>query len=139
MFRDSFTPDKLHSLDADCPFLLRTICLIAVRHTTQELVGRLAPSLFEETKSMLSSRLLCVPQPISYFQAIVLLTLWSSSIGLELLSIDSWILSGHALQQASASPCFGPVFRTVNPRAVPTIEQREMCCLWNHLLLAHLQ
>ena len=45
------------------PLLLSSVCLIAVRHTTQDLADTLAPTLFEEAKSLLQSSLLTAPQP----------------------------------------------------------------------------
>ncbi|KAF1996810.1 hypothetical protein P154DRAFT_547693 [Amniculicola lignicola CBS 123094] len=61
------------------PLLLSACCLIAVRHTTQDLAARLAPKLFKEAKTLLSIAMLHVP-----------------------LSIGSWLLSGSAIQQTTA-------------------------------------
>lgn len=87
---------------------------------------------------LVSSSLLIVPQPIEFFQAVLILSLWSTTIGQVPLSVDSWLLTGYALQQALASPEFAEVFRTTSdiPAAISRI---DVWCLWNHICLAHLQ
>lgn len=60
------------------------------------------------------------------------------TIGQVPLSVDSWLLTGYALQQAIACSDFVEVFRGNSD-----IPDRRSCidawCLWNHLCLAHLQ
>ncbi|KAJ3459684.1 hypothetical protein MRS44_015757 [Fusarium solani] len=118
--------------------LLELIFLIAVRHTTQELADKLAPRLFEEAKRLVASSLLEVPQTIEFFQAALVLSLWSTTIGQVPLSIDSWLLTGYALQQALASPLFSELHRT-GSLSGPSRLQFDSWCLWNHLCVAHLQ
>ena len=120
------------------PLLLCCVFLIAVRHTKQALANELAPQLFQEAKSLITASILTVPQSFEFFQAALILSLWSTTIGQVPLSIDSWLLTGYALQQASASPDFDHVFR-VNPTQHMTKLQVDAWCLWNHLFLAHLQ
>ncbi|KAI8711952.1 hypothetical protein NCS52_01460300 [Fusarium sp. LHS14.1] len=120
------------------PLLLCSIFLIAVRHTTQELADKLAPRLFEETKRLVASSLLDMPQTIEFFQAALVLSLWSTTIGQLPLSIDSWLLTGYALQQALASPLFAEVLRP-GSLSGPSRLQFDSWCLWNHLCVAHLQ
>ena len=120
------------------PLLLCSVFLIAVRHTTQDLADRLAPRLFEEAMKLVTSSLLTVPQPMEFFQAVLILSLWSTTIGQVPLSVDSWLLTGYALQQAMASPRFVDVFR--GSSNTPAGRSRiDAWCLWNHLCLAHLQ
>lgn len=120
------------------PLLLCSVLLIAVRHTTQELADELAPRLFREAKSLVSKALLVVPQPVEHFQAILILSLWSTTIGQQPLSIDSWLLTGYALQQGFASACFPDPCK---PGPGQPVEQSQIdaWCLWNHLCVAHLQ
>ncbi|EED14682.1 C6 finger domain protein, putative [Talaromyces stipitatus ATCC 10500] len=120
------------------PLLLCSIFLIAVRHTTQDLADRLAPKLFQEAMRLVTSSLLIVPQPIEFFQAVLILSLWSTTIGQVPLSVDSWLLTGYALQQALASPDFVEIFRAGSNTPV-TRPQLDVWCLWNHLCFAHLQ
>lgn len=87
---------------------------------------------------LVTSSLLIVPQPIEFFQAVLILSLWSTTIGQVPLSVDSWLLTGYALQQVMASPEFMEVFRDSSNIS----EERshiDAWCLWNHLCLAHLQ
>jgi hypothetical protein len=115
-----------------------SVFLIAVRHTTQELADRLAPQLFHEARTLVASALLVAPQSIEFFQAVLILSLWSTTIGQVPMSVDSWLLTGYALQQALASPDFAQVFQT-SPNLAVSISQIDAWCLWNHLCLAHLQ
>lgn len=120
------------------PLLFCACCLIAVRHTSEELAASLAPRLYECARSFVSSTLLEAPQPIEFFQAILILCMWSTTVGQVPLSIDSWLLSGFALQHSQSSP----LFAVVTSQTPPTIHLDEKtfdhCCLWNHLCLAHL-
>jgi len=61
--------------------LLSSCCLIAVRHTNQDLALRLGPVLFEKAKSLLSAALLTNPQTVDFFQAALILCMWSTTVG----------------------------------------------------------
>lgn len=113
-------------------------CLIAVRHTTQERALALAPRLFQDSKALLSNILLDIPQSIEFFQAAVILSMWSTTIGQTPLSIDSWLLSGFALQHSLASDVFAPI---IDPDHSGALSKNELdrWCIWNHLCLVHLQ
>lgn len=118
------------------PLLLCACCLIAVRHTNQELAARLAPALFEKAKSLLSIALLTSPQTIDFFQAAIVLSMWSTTVGQVPLSIDSWLLSGFAVQHCVSSDLFDPVLNGQDP---PRNKQDlELFCLWSHIALVHL-
>lgn len=96
------------------------------------------PRLFEESKRLVTAALLVAPQTIEFFQAALVLSLWSTTIGRVPLSIDSWLLTGYALQQALASPVFHTVLRK-GATARLGGENLDVWCIWNHLCLAHLQ
>jgi hypothetical protein len=100
----------------------------------------LAPRLFQEAKSLLSAGLLDVPQSIEFFQAAVILSMWSTTIGQTPLSIDSWLLSGFALQHSLASEVFAPLVAG-NRSQSGSLSKSELdrWCVWNHLCLVHLQ
>ncbi|EXJ83146.1 hypothetical protein A1O1_06765 [Capronia coronata CBS 617.96] len=133
---DTSTPALLVQVRRS-PLLLCSIFLIAVRHTTQELADQLAPLLFEEARRLVSSALLDTPQPVEFFQAALVLSLWSTTIGQTPLSIDSWLLTGYALQQGLASSHFSGI---LHPEKEPNnTADLDAWCLWNHICIAHLQ
>lgn len=118
------------------PILLCACCLIAVRHTTEEIAAA-APRMYEEAKSLFSAALLDAPQTFDFFQAAVILSMWSTTIGQVILSIDSWLSSGFALQHSLASDVFklGDYQKT----SQVTPEDIERLAVWNNLCLTHLQ
>lgn len=105
-----------------------------MRHTSRELADQLAPRLFHETKRLMAASLLHVPQPIEYFQAALVLSLWSTTVGQTPLSIDSWLLTTYAITQGRASPVFAKVLRDQSDQ-----DHADAWSIWNHLCLAHLQ
>jgi hypothetical protein len=122
------------------PLLLCACCLIAVRHTTQDSASTLAPRLVPEAKTLLSAHLLDVPQSIAFFQAAVVLSMWSTTIEQTPLSIDSWLLSGFALQHSLASEVFAPVIAGSGGQAASLSKSElDRWCVWNQLCLVHLQ
>ncbi|KAH7304205.1 putative C6 finger domain protein [Stachybotrys elegans] len=135
-FSEDMSRDALFLHVRRSPMLLCSVLLIAVRHTTQELADRLAPNLFRESKRLVTASLLEVPQSIEFFQTCLILSLWSTTIGQVPLSIDSWLLTGYAIQQALASPHFAEVSR---PSSNVSTSHLDLWFLWNHLCVAHLQ
>ncbi|KAJ0139516.1 hypothetical protein HZ326_17552 [Fusarium oxysporum f. sp. albedinis] len=136
-FPEDVPTDKLLLQVRKSPLLLCSIFLISVRHTSQNLADRLAPRLFEESKRLITTSLLEVPQTLEFFQAVLILSLWSTTIGQVPLSIDSWLLTGYAIQQALASPHFLEVIRPGSSQHID--DSLDAWCLWNHLCVAHLQ
>ena len=120
------------------PVLLCACCLIAVRHTTQEYAANIAPQLFSYAKTLLSRSLLITPQTIEFYQASIILSLWSTTVGEELLSIDSWLITGFVLQHASSSDLFSHI-GSVAITKTPSTHEITKWKLWNHLCLTHLQ
>jgi hypothetical protein len=138
LFSETISPDALLAEVRVSPLLLCACCLIAVRHTTQESASNLAPRLFQEAKALLTGSLLDVPQSKEFFQAAILLSMWSTTIGQTPLSIDSWLLSGFALQHSLASDVFAPV-TSENLSVSLNRSELDSWCIWNHLCLVHLQ
>jgi hypothetical protein len=127
----------LSSHIAHTPLLLCSIYLIAVRHTTQELANALAPQLFQEVRTLLASALLITPQTEEFFQAVIVLSLWSTTIGQVPLSIDGWLITSYALQQGLVSPAFAEASgRAMRPSSSTDTSKQH---LWVNLCLAHLQ
>ncbi|KAJ5618755.1 hypothetical protein N7510_002739 [Penicillium lagena] len=124
--------DMLLTQVRNSPLLLCSVLLIAVRHTTQDLADELAPRLFREAKRLVSSSLLIVPQSIEHFQAMLILSLWSTTIGQVPLSIDSWLLTGYALQQGFASSCFPDISKLPLNGSIDN-SHIDAWFLWNHL------
>lgn len=120
------------------PLLLCSCCLIAIRHTARELAPILTSQLFQEAKSLLASALLQVPQSIEFFQAILILSMWSTTIGQSPLSIDSWLISGIALQHCVATDTFAQITNTAQAASLSKYEL-DRWCIWNHICLVHLQ
>lgn len=119
------------------PLLLCSIYLIAVRHTTQDLANVLAPNLFQEAKTLLANSLLITPQTEEFFQAVIVLSLWSTTIGQVPLSIDGWLITSYALQQGLVSPAFAEIAGQTHRQ--PSSAKSSSQNLWVHLCLAHLQ
>lgn len=117
--------------------LLCACCLIAVRHIEQQ-TSSLAAQLFHEVKTLVSEQLLVVPQTLAFFQAVLVLSLWSTTIGQTLLSLDSWMLSGYALQQSLACEAFRLV---MDGSISPSMSQKDLSHwrIYNHTCLVHLQ
>ncbi len=116
--------------------LLSACCLIAVRHTESDLAFRLAPELFEKSKSLLSVALLSTPQTLDFFQATLILSMWSTTVGQVPVSIDSWLLSGFAIQHCISSDLFSGVLDEGLKSSKHDLKPLK---LWNHLCLVHLQ
>lgn len=118
------------------PLLLAACCLIAVRHTSQELAAQLAPILLKESETLLSLAILSTPQPIEFLQAALILSMWSTTIGQIPMSVDSWLLSSFALQHSIASGTLSPSLNEASSRSSRSVLDR--LCIWNHLCLVHL-
>lgn len=137
-FDTAVSPEALLATIRKSSLLLCACSLIAVRHTTQELAAKLAPLLFEKAKGQLTSALLTSPQQIEFFQAALILCMWSTTVGQTPLSIDSWLLSGFALQHCFSSDSFG--FITTRDNSTSHSRRKlNIRCIWNHLCLVHLQ
>jgi hypothetical protein len=137
-FDDSVPVEALLAKIRKSDLLLSACCLIAVRHTTQELATRLAPILFERAKALLSAALLTAPQSLEFFQATLILSFWSTSAGQTPLSIDSWLLSGFALQHCLTSNLFDEIVGN-RRNFVRNHELLTRWSVWIHLCLVHLQ
>jgi hypothetical protein len=120
------------------PILFCACCLIAIRHTSEELAAILAPKLYECARSLVSSMLLTTPQSVDFFQAALILCMWSTTVGQVPLSIDSWLLSGFALQHSQSSPIFATITSQSHRYKKMDEVTLDHICLWNHLCLAHL-
>ncbi|KAJ6150251.1 hypothetical protein N7471_001450 [Penicillium samsonianum] len=138
LFDPECEPSELLRQVKKSSLLFCACSLIAVRHTSEELAASLAPKLYEYARSLASTTLLVAPQPIEFFQATLILSMWSTTVGQVPLSIDSWLLSGFALQHSHSSPLFAAVTTQSHPPNRLDEETMNNCYLWNHLCLAHM-
>jgi hypothetical protein len=137
-FDEDIAPEALLQSIRASDLLLCACCLIAVRHTTQDLAARLAPVLFDRARTHLALALLTTPQSIDFFQAALILCMWSTTVGQTPLSIDSWLLSGFAIQHCLTSGHFDAVLGTQSNFRSPH-KLLVRWSVWNHLCVAHLQ
>ncbi|RDW93822.1 Zn(II)2Cys6 transcription factor [Aspergillus mulundensis] len=137
LFDPDEDPNFLLQRVSKSPLLLCACCLIAVRHTSQDIAASLAQKLYENARSLVQIALLVSPQTIEFFQAVLILCMWSTTVGQVPLSIDSWLLSGFALQHCQSSSLFSDV---INTSATPEFDKStsERWFLWNHICLVHL-
>ncbi|KAJ5375542.1 hypothetical protein N7517_007548 [Penicillium concentricum] len=138
LFDPECEPSELLRRVKKSSLLFCACSLIAVRHTSEDLAASLAPKLYEHARSLASTTLLVTPQPIEFFQATLILSMWSTTVGQVPLSIDSWLLSGFALQHSHSSPLFTAVTTQSHPPNRLDEETMGHCYLWNHLCLAHM-
>jgi hypothetical protein len=136
-FDPSTSPSVLLQTIRRSPLLLCACCLIAVRHFSVEAAAVLAPRLFETAKSLLASALLIGSQPIEFFQSVIVLGMWSTTVGQNPLAIDSWLISGFALQHCFSTKIFQPI---VSGSSFSQSRQfLDKLRIFNHLCLVHLQ
>jgi hypothetical protein len=136
-FDENTTSDQLLQTVSRSPLLLCSILLIAVRHADDELARTAAPVLLSEAQLLLSRSLLTVADDMAFFQAILILSLWSTTVGQVPLSMDGWLLTSYAIHHALSNPIFSRLFARTFQQL--TDEELDAWCIWNHLSLAHLQ
>jgi hypothetical protein len=95
--------------------------------------------LFKVAKSLFAEALLVTPQPIEFFQGALILSMWSTTIAKVPLNVDSWLLSGFALQHSNATALFNSS-RLKNGVGCMGLTDSGLgrLCVWNHLCLVHL-
>lgn len=137
-FDEASTLEQLLQNVSHSPLLLCSILLIAVRHADDELARVAAPVLLSEAQLLLSRSLLTVADDMAFFQAILILSLWSTTVGQVPMSMDGWLMTSYAIHHAlSSNLLFSHLFaRSSQPL---TDEELDAWCIWNHLCLAHLQ
>ena len=120
------------------PLLFAAICLQG---------GRLDPSfcnspqhdqLYEHVRSLSGRELLISPLPLESVCALLILAMWSTSPKEKAEFIDSWLMSGYAVQQAKLTINFSALLKNLNQGKADHIDQRKLR-LWNMICLCHLQ
>lgn len=139
LFDPEGDPKTLLAEASRSPLLLCACFSIAVRHTTETLAASLAPKLYQCARALISTALLVTPQPIEFFQAALVLSMWSTTVGQVPLGIDSWLLSGFSLQHGQSNPLFDAVHDDATAPAMQLSKTAlDDWCLWNHSCLVHL-
>lgn len=113
-----------------------SIYVIVIRHSTL-VDSDLAAALLSETKRLLGQSLLSVIDSLDTFRALLILSMWSTSVGGEPLGIDGWLLTSYAIHHGKISPIFAEVFKRSD--RILELAQMDAWCIWNHICVAHLQ
>lgn len=120
------------------PLLFAAICLQG---------GRLDPSfcnsaqhdqLYEHVRALTGRELLISPLPLESVCALLILAIWSTSPKEKAEFIDSWLMSGYAVQSAMLTINFTALLKNLNDGKADHIDQRKLK-LWNMICLCHLQ
>lgn len=123
-------------LQIESPLLRCACCLIALRHSNSNSSPDLATSLFAEAKAMLGEQLMTARGDVEFFQAVLILSLWSTTIGQEPFSVDSWLITGIAIQHDIALRASGGSHVTMS--AIDAHRAPVQAGVWTHLCLSHL-
>ncbi|SCV01470.1 LAMI_0G11716g1_1 [Lachancea mirantina] len=142
--------------------LLSAACVMALRYTDQhhDIKIRIYKNLLYKLKSDLGLAMKCVPQTTEFIQAIVILSIYSSSFSSDIMSVDGWYISGIGIKQyltkniseallafrdkTSANFSFGLSGGGVDSLDYNIFEEDEefekltSFRLWNHLTLVHI-
>jgi hypothetical protein len=111
--------------------------LIGVRHTSEDLARVAAPELLSEAQRHLAVSLMSVSEDIAFYQAVLVLSLWSTTVGQVPMTTDGWLLTTYAITHSLSNTTFNRLLRN---RLEPlTDTELDAFCIWNHLCLAHLQ
>lgn len=125
--------------------LLTTACVLALRYTDRyhDLKVRVYKNLLYKLKSDLQLSLSYMPQTVEFLQAIVILSLYSSSFSSDIISLDAWYLSGIGIQQYITKNIQESLETALDQRNRFDDEDSEANLftslrIWNHLCLVHL-
>lgn len=120
------------------PLLFAAICLQGGRLDASFCNSTQHDQLYEHVRSLTGRELLISPLPIESVCALLILAIWSTSPKEKAEFIDSWLMSGYAVQQAKLSINFTSLLKNLNERRANHIDQRKLR-LWNIICLCHLQ
>jgi hypothetical protein len=97
----------------------------------------LSSILSAEAELLLASNVLQPQRPLTFFQATLVLSLWSSAVGQSPNGLDAWLMTGVAIQHGSISESVKDV-ATGKVQIIKEETQVDCLYLWNHLCLSHL-
>ena len=120
------------------PLLFAAICLQGCRLDPTFCNSPQHDQLYEHVRTLTGRELLISPLPIESVCALLILAIWSTSPKDKAEFIDSWLMSGYAVQQAKLSINFTALLKNLNEGRADHIDQRRLR-LWNMICLCHLQ
>lgn len=120
------------------PLLFAAICLQGGRLDASFCNSSQHDQLYEHVRSLTGRELLISPLPIESVCALLILAIWSTSPKEKAEYIDSWLMSGYAVQQAKLSINFSQLLKNLNEGKADHLDQRKLR-LWNMICLCHLQ
>ncbi|KAG9244746.1 hypothetical protein BJ878DRAFT_459683 [Calycina marina] len=126
-------PDSMSSL------LIASCCFQGVR-LSQFRNTPIHIQLYEHIRRELAQLSLISPLPMDYLQCLAIMTLWNMapiSPSMKPEFIDSWLLSGHCVQQAMLAINFTEILSSVKYGKTNGRNQIGLR-LWNNICLAHL-
>lgn len=120
------------------PLLFAAICLQGGRLDPTFCNSAQHDQLYEHVRTLTGRELLISPLPLESVCALLILAMWSTSPKEKAEYIDSWLMSGYAVQQAKLSINFTSLLKNLNEGKADHIDQRRLR-LWNIICLCHLQ
>ncbi|THZ31009.1 hypothetical protein D6C91_00942 [Aureobasidium pullulans] len=127
----------LRSTDIKDALFLCAACSVAARHSLTDVNAGLSSILSAEAERLLASNVLQPQRPLTFFQATLVLSLWSSAVGQSPTGLDVWLMTGMAIQHGSISKSVKDV-ATGKIQVIKEETQVDCLYLWNHLCLSHL-
>lgn len=120
------------------PLLFAAICLQGGRLDASFCNSAQHDQLYEHVRSLTGRELLISPLPLESVCALLILAIWSTSPKEKAEYIDSWLMSGYAVQQAMLTINFTALLKNLNDGKANHLDQRRLR-LWNMICLCHLQ
>lgn len=120
------------------PLLFAAICLQGGRLEASFCNSAQHDQLYEHVRSLTGRELLISPLPLESVCALLILAMWSTSPKEKAEFIDSWLMSGYAVQQAMLTINFTTLLKNLNDGKTDHLDQRRLR-LWNMICLCHLQ
>lgn len=120
------------------PLLFAAICLQGARLDPSFCNTVQHDQLYEHVRTLTGRELLISPLPLESVCALLILAIWSTSPKEKAEFIDSWLMSGYAVQQAKLSINFTSLLKNLNEGRADHVDQRRLR-LWNMICLCHLQ
>lgn len=140
-FHTGISTEKLLDLMiARSSLLLTVCCCVVIRYNYPKLKPFIWKKLLCKLQDDLKETMLIVPHTIEFIQALVVMSIYASSLSDEdAFIVDAWFISGVALQHLATRNVLGFVL-SFDGGLTPVSEIDEIAAyrVWNHLCLVHL-
>lgn len=140
-FHTGISTEKLLDLMiARSSLLLTVCCCVVIRYHYPKLKPFIWKKLLCKLQDDLKETMLIVPHTIEFIQALVVMSIYASSLSDEdTFVVDAWFISGVALQHLATRNVLGFVL-SFDGGLTPVSEIDEIAAyrVWNHLCLVHL-